>query len=270
MDVIVVRGAGDLATGTLLRLHNAGYFPVALEVPLPTVIRRTVSLAECLFEGETVVEGVKASRAESVEEALSLSSSGVIPVLPDPDGLTIPSFKPVALVDAILAKKNLGTTKEMAPLVIALGPGFTAGVDCDRVIETKRGHYLGSIIRKGSAEPNSGIPGVIAGHGRDRVVRSPGCGVFRGRRRIGEVVKQGEVIATVGDVSVEATIDGVLRGMLHDGIPVTSGFKIADIDPRGERDYIFSVSDKARAVAGSVLEVVDAFFHARMSSRQTG
>lgn len=271
MDIVVVRGGGDLATGTILRLHNAGLMVVALDVERPTVIRRTVSFAEALFEGACAVEGVRAVRVESVPAAMSAMTSGLVPVLADPKGETIEAFHPVVLVDAILAKRNLGTRITMAPFVVALGPGFRAGVDCHCVVETQRGHYLGTIIREGTAAANTGIPGIIAGHGADRVLRSPCAGVFTSDHRIGDMVGAGEIVAMVAPPDGEdgdgqpvlATIDGVLRGLLHDGIEVTPGFKVGDVDPRGNREFVHSVSDKARAVAGAVLEAVDGFLRSR-------
>lgn len=261
MDIVVVRGAGDLATGTILRLYRAGLMVVALDVERPTVIRRTVAFAEALFSGSCVVEGVRAVKVDSVPAALSALVSGNIPVLADPKGSTIEAFHPAVLIDAILAKRNMGTKITMAPFVVALGPGFRAGIDCHCVVETQRGHYLGTVIRNGSAAPNTGIPGVIAGHGADRVLRAPCEGVFRTVCEIGDLVHADDVVATVGEDSrpVKATIDGVLRGLLHDGLEVTPGFKVGDIDPRGNQEFIHTVSDKARAVAGGVLEAVDGY-----------
>lgn len=263
MDIIVVRGAGDLATGTILRLHKAGLMVVALDVERPTVIRRTVSFAEALFSGSCEVEGVRAVKVDSVPSAMSALISGFVPVLVDPRGDTIEAFHPVIVVDAILAKRNIGTKITMAPFIVALGPGFRAGYDCHCVVETQRGHYLGSVIRSGCAVANTGIPGVIAGHGADRVLRAPCEGIFKPVRKVGDLVHAGDTVATVGDDSVTATIDGVLRGLLHDGIQVTPGFKVGDIDPRGNREFIHTVSDKARAVAGGVLEAVDGYLRSR-------
>lgn len=259
MDIIVVRGAGDLATGTILRLHNAGLMAVALDVERPTVIRRTVSFAEALFSGSCTVEGVRAVKVDSVPAAMNVLVSGDVPVLADPHGDTIAAFHPIVLIDAILAKRNLGTKITMAPFVVALGPGFRAGVDCHCVVETQRGHYLGSVIRHGAAAPNTGIPGVIAGHGADRVLRAPCEGMFETVCSIGDIVQTGQVVAKVDGRLVLATIDGVVRGLLHDGIMVTPGFKVGDIDPRGNQEFVNTVSDKARAVAGGVLEAVDGF-----------
>lgn len=256
---ILVRGAGDLATGVIIKLHNAGYNVIATEVGTPTVIRSTVSFAEAMFSGSAVVEGVEAVRISEPAERFAVFDEGKVPVIEDPGLRTLSEISPLIVVDAILAKRNLGTSRELAPYVIALGPGFTAGVDCDVVIETNRGHELGRIITSGTAAVNTGVPGIIAGHGAERVVRAPAEGIWRAVHRIGDVVEQGETIAYAGDVPVPATITGLIRGMLHDGITVTPGFKCGDIDPRGAGVDYTHVSDKARCIAGAVLEACDAF-----------
>ena len=258
--LIIVRGAGDLATGAIVRLHNAGYKVAALEIREPTVIRRTVAFAEAVYEGTCEVEGVKAERAV-IDDVPSVLERGSVPVIIDPDLSILSSYRPAILVDAIIAKRNLGTDRSLAPFTIALGPGFEAGVDVDAVVETKRGHYLGRVIYSGSAIANTGIPGMIGGYAAERVIHSPVHGIFTGLRRIGDIVRKGEVIAEVSSVPVTATIDGMLRGLLHSGLEVPSGFKIADIDPRGnEADYL-TISDKARAIGGGVLEAADHFLN---------
>nr|WP_321298683.1 selenium-dependent molybdenum cofactor biosynthesis protein YqeB [uncultured Sphaerochaeta sp.] len=259
--LVVVRGGGDLATGVIIRLHRAGYRVIVLEIDKPSVIRRTVSFAEAMFSGEITVEGVTAKRVESVKQAFSALEDGFVPILCDPSGATLGEINPICIVDAIIAKRNLGTRITDAPLVIALGPGFDAGVDCDAVIETKRGHSLGRIIRKGSALPNSGIPGIIEGFGEERVLHSTTSGVFFSTCAIGDLVTKGQVIAKVGEEDVIATIDGKLRGLLHNGLSVPPKFKIADIDPRSELADHTTISEKAMAIAGSVLEVLDGFLH---------
>lgn len=262
-NLVVVRGAGDLATGVIIRLRNAGYPVVVWETDKPTVIRSTVSLAQAMFCSETEVEGVKAKRCKDVDEALDVLQQGTVPILADPQGESLGKLRPICLVDAILAKRNLGTRIDLAPLVIALGPGFKAGEDCHVVIETKRGHSLGRIIHQGEAIANTGIPGLIAGYGRERVIHSPCAGIFVGKATIGDLVEKDQVIAYVGEVPVLATIDGMVRGMLNSGLTVPEQFKIADIDPRGrEADYT-TVSDKAKAIGGSVLEVLDGFLGGR-------
>lgn len=272
-DLIVVRGAGDLATGTIHRLKKAGFRLLVLEAEHPAAIRRQVALSEAVYAGRARVEDVEAvrmdvdlaekkNRKELLEQEMErIWKKDGVPVLVDPAGLSIAALCPAVVVDAILAKKNLGTTKEMAPLVIALGPGFTAGEDVDVVIETKRGHNLGRVIRSGSAVPNTGIPGIIGGYGKERVMHAQAEGILRNAASIGDIVEAGAVIAEIetenGMVPVEASLSGLLRGLIRDGYPVTKGFKIADIDPRKEElQNCFTISDKARCIAGSVLEVI--------------
>ena len=228
----------------------------------PAAIRRQVALCEAVYEGETTVEGLRAVRIETLEQAQSVWAQSAVPVLVDPEGACIARAKPEVVVDAILAKRNLGTHRDMAPLTIALGPGFVAGQDVDVVVETKRGHRLGRIIREGSAIPNTGIPGVIGGYGAERVIHAQAAGVFMNVRKIGDLVEKGETIATIrtpegAEIPVTAQIPGILRGLLRSGYPVTPGFKIADIDPRREElSNCFLISDKSRCIAGSVLELV--------------
>lgn len=263
-DPIVVRGGGDLATGTIHRLWSAGLRVLVLEAEHPAAIRRQVSLCEAVYEGETTVEGLRAVRVESLEAAEAVWAENAVPVLVDPKGSCLKQARPAVLIDAIIAKKNLGTTREMAPLTIALGPGFVAGRDVDVVVETKRGHKLGRIIREGAAAPNSGVPGIIGGYGAERVIHAPEAGIFRNRHAIADLVTAGETIAVIempdgNTVPVTTQIDGILRGLLRDGYPVTRGFKVADVDPRrSELENCFLISDKARCIAGSVLELVAA------------
>ena len=271
--LILVRGGGDLATGTIHRLWSAGLRVLVLETEHPAAIRRQVALSEAVYAGSARVEDVEAvrmdvdlaekkNRKELLEPEMErIWKKDGVPVLVDPAGLSIAALRPAVVVDAILAKKNLGTTKEMAPLVIALGPGFTAGEDVDVVIETKRGHNLGRVIRSGSAVPNTGIPGIIGGYGKERVMHAQAEGILRNAASIGDIVEARAVIAEIetenGTVPVEASLSGLLRGLIRDGYPVTKGFKIADIDPRKEElQNCFTISDKARCIAGSVLEVI--------------
>ena len=272
-DLIVVRGAGDLATGTIHRLKKAGFRLLVLEAEHPAAIRRQVALSEAVYAGSARVEDVEAvrmdvdlaekkNRKELLEQEMErIWKKDGVPVLVDPAGLSIAALRPAVVVDAILAKKNLGTTKEMAPLVIALGPGFTAGEDVDVVIETKRGHNLGRVIRSGRAVPNTGIPGIIGGYGKERVMHAQAEGILRNAASIGDIVEARAVIAEIetenGTVPVEASLSGLLRGLIRDGYPVTKGVMIADIDPRKEElQNCFTISDKARCIAGSVLEVI--------------
>lgn len=254
--LVEIRGAGDIATGIALRLHRAGCKIVMCDLEVPTSIRRTVSFSEAIRLGECKVEGIKARIAQTPADARNIMVNGDVAVMVDPEGATIQEFKPAVVVDAILAKKNLGTTLHMAPVVIGVGPGFTAGKDCHACVETKRGHYLGQVLYEGSPAPNTGVPGVIAGHSADRVLRAPADGVFEPVLAIGDVVRAGQVAAYVNGVPMPCTIDGVLRGLLQEGVEVFAGMKSGDIDPRCERAHCFTSSDKARAVGGGVLEAI--------------
>ena len=260
-DLIIVRSGGDLATGTIYKLHRCGFSVLILEVEKPSAIRRNVAFSEAVYEGQQTVENVTCFRAESVQHAISLLQEGKLTVLVDPKGAAISALQPIAVVDAILAKKNLGTSKDMAPITVALGPGFEAGVDVDAVIETNRGHNLGRVLWGGCAAPNTGVPGIIGGFGKERVLYSPAAGRLKNICRITDGVRKGEVIAEVetenGSIPITATLDGLLRGLIRDGYPVTKGFKIADIDPRmDEYQNCFTISDKARCIAGGVVEAI--------------
>ena len=263
---IFVRGGGDLATGTIYSLWRSGFQVLALETAHPAAIRRQVSISEAVYQKETCVEGMRAVRIDSYEEAKAVWAQGAVPLLVDPAADCVKTQKPDVLVDAILAKKNLGTDRTMAPLTIALGPGFTAGVEVDYVVETKRGHNLGRIITEGPAVPNTGIPGMIGGYAKERVIHAAGEGILRNVAAIGDVVEKNQVIAVIEkenadskkeQIPVTATIPGIVRGLIRDGYPVTKGFKIADIDPRKEElKNCFTISDKARCIGGSVLSLV--------------
>ena len=259
---IIVRGGGDLATGTIHRLWSCGFKVLVLETKMPAAIRRQVSVCEAVYDGETIVEGMKAIRIFSWEQAEKIIESGAVPVLVDPEGASIDMLHPSVVVDAILAKRNLGTHRKMAPLTIGLGPGFCGGKDVDVVIETKRGHNLGRVIYFGMAAPNTGIPGMVGGYAKERVLHAPVEGTFKGYAGIGDIVEAGApVAAVIGNdgtaTPLTAVFSGIVRGLLRDGYPVTKGFKVADIDPRKEElANCFTISDKARCIAGSVLEVV--------------
>ena len=260
-NLIIVRGGGDLATGTIYKLKKSGFPVLILEVPNPSAIRRNVAFCEAVYQGTQTVEDMTCYLVESVEQAEQFINEGKLCVLVDPMGESIARLKPLAVIDAILAKKNLGTNRNMAPITLALGPGFTAGEDVDAVIETKRGHNLGRVLWEGAAAPNTGIPGVIGGYGKERVIHCPAKGILRNVKKITDTVSRGEVIAVVeteeGNVSVRATLDGILRGLIRDGYPVHVGFKMADIDPRAEEyENCFTISDKARCIAGGVLEAL--------------
>jgi len=259
--LIIVRGGGDMATAAVHRLWRAGFRVLVLEAECPAAIRRQVAVSEAVYEGTACVEGMAAVHIASLEDMQAVFDAGSVPLMVDPRGEAIAALQPDVVVDAIIAKENLGTRMDMAPLTVALGPGFVAGRDVHAVIETMRGHNLGRIIVKGAAAPNTGVPGKIAGYAAERVIHAPQAGVLRNKRSIGDYVQQGEIIAEIetetGIVAVRASITGLIRGLIRDGYPVTKGFKIADIDPRRE-EYAncFTISDKARCIAGSVLELV--------------
>lgn len=260
--VVLVRGAGDLATGTILRLHNCGFRVLAVECARPSAIRRRAAFCEAVFDGTATVEGVTARLIDRIEQADAVWNAGEIPLIVDETAVCAASCAPAVLVDAILAKRNLGTTRDMAPITIGLGPGFTAGGDVDAVVETMRGHRLGRVIYEGAALPNTGVPGPIAGFAAERVIHAPASGAMTFVRSpepvdIGSIVQKGQTIGFVGGVPVTATLDGVLRGLIREGYPVTEGLKIADIDPRAQEvQNCTTVSDKARAIAGGVLEAM--------------
>jgi xanthine dehydrogenase accessory factor len=250
----VIRGAGDLATAVGRRLHLCGFSVIHLETAEPTAIRRAVAFASAVFEGRVEVEGVAAVLARDVSGARAGVSQGNVAVLADPEGTSIRDLAPVLLVDAVMAKRNTGTRREMAPCVVALGPGFTAGVDAHAVVETCRGHDLGRVYTSGAARPDTGIPGVVGGAGAERVVRAPRAGVFRPLKSIADRVSAEEIVAEVSGEPVRAALGGVLRGILHAGLQVRQGQKVGDVDPRGDPALCFTISDKANAVAGGVLE----------------
>lgn len=253
---ILIRGAGDIATGIALRLYRAGMQVVMTDLPAPTAIRRTVCFSQAIILGETTVEDVTARRAETPDRAEALLAQGLIPVLADPDCTCRTRLQPDALVDAILAKCNLGTKMDDAPIVVGIGPGFTAGEDCHAVVETMRGHTLGRVIYRGSALPNTNIPGLIGGYAGERVLRAPAEGIFCQKLEIGAVVRAGDIAGEVAGQPMKCTIDGVLRGILADGTPVFRGMKAGDVDPRCKPEYCTTASDKALAVGGGVLEAV--------------
>ena len=252
----IIRGAGDIASGIALRLHRAGIQVVMTDLPAPTAIRRTVCFSQAIVLGNCTVEDVTAIRISAPEEAAAILARNCIPVLADPEGACIAALKPDAVVDAILAKRNLGTAITDAPVVVAVGPGFTAGVDCHAVVETMRGHYLGRTIYHGSALPNTNIPGLIGGFAGERVLRAPADGIFRACREIGDQVSAGDTAGFVGDAPMVCTIGGILRGLLADGTPVHKGMKSGDVDPRCEPAHCTCASDKALAVGGGVLEAI--------------
>lgn len=254
---ITIRGAGDLASGVACRLYRSGFHRLLMtDVEAPLTVRRLVSFSEAIHEGTWTVEGTTARRISGASETAALWSQGVIPVLVDPNHETREVVRPDVIVDAILAKKNLGTTISDASLVIGIGPGFSAGKDVHAVVETKRGHDLGRVILDGPPEPDTGVPGEIGGHTFRRILRAPADGIFEANARIADKVVEDEVLGKVADTPVRATLSGVLRGLIRHGTPVSAGLKIGDIDPRNDPSYCFTISDKARAIGGAVLEAI--------------
>lgn len=254
--LILIRGAGDLASGIALRLWHSGFDVVMTDLPRPTAIRRTVAFSDAIVHGEMTVEDVTAKRADNAAQALKLLQEGFLPVLADSNCECRKDLKPDVLVDAILAKRNLGTTITDAPVVIGVGPGFTAQTDCHAAVETMRGHTLGRVIYDGSALPNTNIPGLIGGFAGERVLRAPADGIFESTHAIGDPVKSGDIVGYVAGEPMRCTIDGVLRGLLADGVAVFKGMKSGDVDPRGEVAYCSTSSDKALAIGGGVLEAI--------------
>ncbi len=266
---VLIRGGGDLASGVAYRLVQAGFPVLIAELAKPMLVRPRVSYGAAIYSGEVTVEGIMARHVE-IGELISLPNplsdgtfgaySGrdrtVIPVVIDPDGTLIAQLHPPVIVDARVAKVNLSTTIHDAPLVIALGPGFTAGTDCHAVIETNRGHNLGRVITQGGAEPDTGTPGTVNGRGAERVIRAPHDGYVTRQAPIGEPIREGQPLAWIGDVPILAPFDGMLRGLIHESVYVQAGLKIGDLDPRAKREHCFTISDKSLAVGGGVVEAV--------------
>uniref|UniRef100_A0A7C1JK33 EF2563 family selenium-dependent molybdenum hydroxylase system protein n=1 Tax=Caldilinea aerophila TaxID=133453 RepID=A0A7C1JK33_9CHLR len=260
--LVLIRGAGDLASGVAIRLHRSGFPVVMTEIERPLAVRRTVAFAQAVFDGVCQVEEVTGRRC-LIEETPAVIARDEIAVVVDPHGEAIRHLQPSVVVDAIMAKRNTGTTLQDAPLVVALGPGFTAGVDCHAVIETERGHNLGRVIWRGSAAPDTGEPGELPGIGRraSRVLRAPAAGYVIGRYVIGDRVAEGVELAIVQNEtgaahSILAPFAGVLRGLIHPSVRVHVGMKIGDLDPRADVSYCFTVSDKSLAIGGGALEAI--------------
>jgi len=246
-----------MASGVTFRLYKSGFKKICMtDISQPKAVRREVSFCEAIYDGEKTVEGLTAKLIESYENIKGSWHIGQLPIIVDPEARVIDFLKPDVVVDAILAKKNLGTKITDAPLVIGLGPGFYAGRDVHLVVETNRGHNLGSVLYEGEAEKNTGIPGVIAGYGAERVFRGPKEGGLKVLKNIGDFIEAGEVVAEVDGMPVKAQVSGIVRGMLRDGTSVWKGMKAGDIDPRGEKEYCYTISEKARAIAGAVLECI--------------
>jgi len=254
--IILVKGGGEMGTGVAHRLARSGFRVCITEIAEPMAVRREVAFCEAVFAGQKEVEGLVARRVAGKAEILRTWEEGKIPVVVDPECSIREQLKPNVLIDAILAKKNTGTHLADAPLVIGLGPGFRAGEDVHLVIETNRGHRMGRVIEEGEAEPDTGIPGEISGYTWERVLRAPTSGRFKGKKQIGDWVEKGEVVAEVDGRPVKSGIGGTLRGILRDGLWVQEQIKVGDVDPRGDREHCFTISEKARAIGGGVLEAI--------------
>ena len=265
---VLIKGAGDLATGIACRLYNCGFQIVMTEIAVPTTVRRTVAFSRAVYEGEAVVEGIRGILCKSPKEINQAVDNKKIAVIVDEKWQTVQTWKPDVVVDAIIAKRNLGTSINDGPIVIGAGPGFEAGRDCHCVIETKRGHDLGRCLWQGSAVPNTGVPGIIGGYGEERLIKAPCEGIFQGAKEIGDRVEAGDTVGYVirenGEKApVTVAISGVLRGLLQDGVRVTKGMKSGDVDPRDVEKNCYTVSDKARAIGGGVLEAILAMEYRR-------
>lgn len=253
---VLIKGAGDLASGIALRLHRCGYEIVMTEIAVPTTVRRTVAFSSAVYQGQAQVEEVTGILCHNAEEIRKTIEDDRIAVVVGAACEVHCGWEPEIVVDAIIAKRNLGTEITEAKTVIGVGPGFTAGTDCHAVVETKRGHTLGRCIWEGGAIPDTGVPGMIGGYARERIIRAAADGVFRGVVSISDRVSAGDLVAYSGEVPIYALIDGVVRGLLQDGVIVKKGMKSGDIDPRGHVESCFTVSDKAASIAGGVLEAI--------------
>ena len=254
--LVAVVGGGDLASGVIYRLHRAGFPLVVTELAKPLLVRRKVCYGAAVFEGQVTIESITACLVDCADDVHPETAGGKIPVLIDEAGASLPALRPTIIVDARMAKRNLGSTISDATLVIGLGPGFTAGIDVHAVIETNRGHNLGRCIWEGVAEPDTGTPGNVAGKTATRVLRAPRAGCLQSHFDIGERIGEGQVVATVAGEPIIAQFDGILRGIIHESVFVTPGMKVGDLDPRIDRQFSFTISDKSLAIGGGVLEAV--------------
>jgi xanthine dehydrogenase accessory factor len=269
--LVLIKGAGDLATGVAYRLYRSGFPLLMTELPEPLMVRRAASFGQAVYDGEMTVEAVTARRVETPQEGLALARQGeVIPVLVDPEARAVRALRPRVLVDSVMAKHNTGTRITDAPLVIALGPGFTAGVDCHAAIETNRGHWLARIIYQGSAQPDTKTPGKVKGYARGRVIRAPADGHMHPLAQVGDRLRKGDLIGRVNGHEVHAMFDGVLRGLIHPSVRVTKGLKIGDLDPRAVDRHCFTISEKSFAIGGGVLEAILAWLNQGVGSTEYG
>jgi xanthine dehydrogenase accessory factor len=253
---VLIRGGGEMASGIAHRLHQCHMRVLITEIATPTAVRRTVAFAEAIYRGCHAVEGVKSCRVSTVDEAKKLWDVGIIPIFVDPGATVRREVRPAVIVDAIMAKKVGNTAMSDAPLVVGVGPGFVVGENAHAVVESNRGYNLGRVIWHGAAEPNTGVPAPVAGYTESRVLRAPRNGLFKAIRDIGDIVQEGEIVAEVDNMPLAAGVSGVIRGMLHDAVHVEAGSKVGDIDPRREREYCYTISDKARAIGGGVVEAI--------------
>lgn len=260
---VLIKGAGDLATGIAHRLVRAGYDVLMTETPVPTTVRRAVAFSRAVYEREVEVEGIRGTLIQHIKEIKELHEKGHVAIIVDEEASIREVYHPEVIIDGIIAKRNIGTRVEDAPLVIGVGPGFVAGKDCHAVIETKRGHYLGKVIREGSAIANTGIPGDIGGFTTERIIRATGEGNFEPIAKIGEKVELSQVVALSGGEPIYSQMPGIVRGMLQPGVNVTKGMKCGDIDARCQHDHCFTISDKARSIGGGVLEEIVRYEHSR-------
>lgn len=256
-EIVIVKSGGDIASGIIQKLYRSGFRILVLEIGNPTSIRRTVCFSEAVYNLEMEIEGITSVLVKDIDEIHKAWDDDFVPIFVDPKGTCIDIIKPVAVVDAIIAKRNTGMQRGIAPITIAIGPGFEAGKDVDVVIESNRGHNLGRLIFEGAAAPNTGKPGNIAGYEAERVLYSPAAGIITLEHEIGDTVKCGDIIGSVNGQNIVSKIDGLVRGLIREGTCVTKGFKIGDIDPRTEQiKNCYTISDKARAIGGAVLEAV--------------
>ncbi len=256
-EVVIVKSGGDIASGIIQKLHRTGFRVLVLEMEHPTSIRRTVCFSEAVYEGKMELEGITSVLVKNIVEIYHAWANDFVPVIVDSKEEYIEKFNPIAVVDAIIAKKNTGMHKNIAPITVGIGPGFEAGKDVSVVIESNRGHNLGRLIFEGFSEPNTGMPGNIAGYTTERVLYSPEDGTINLNHEIGDVLKSGDIIGSVNGQCITSKIDGILRGIIREGTHVTKGMKIGDVDPRIEQiKNCYTISDKARAIGGAVLEAI--------------
>ena len=258
---VLVRGAGEMASGVAHRLARAGFAVLLTEAAAPLAVRRAVSFCEAVHQGSQEVEGLTARLIQEPAQALELWGAGELPVLVDPELTCLAQIQPAVIVDALLAKRNTGLARGMAPLTIGLGPGFVAPEEVDLAIETNRGHHLGRLIYEGAPQANTGVPGDMAGYTHQRILRAPATGEFRPVVELGQEVAAGQLVARVGQIELRSQLHGLLRGLIRPGTPVSAGLKVGDVDPRCQPEYLGTISEKARAIGGAVLEGIMAAFN---------